>query len=128
VQDKRKLDAVDMAEIFGKRVDVKIPSAAFMAVPLHVMGIGIDYITFLDAMFPVDFQDDFQVGMNAMPQIKINLSPTDKKFIVKIINPLKISAQISMNRRGIVFRKLHFYLELNCFFEIIVRLRFEGYT
>jgi hypothetical protein len=78
-----------------------------VAVPVDVVGIGIDDVIFLNAVFPVYLDDNLQISLSPMPNVEIDFAPTYEKFIVEIVDPLKITPKITVYRRSELFRKLH---------------------
>ena len=88
MNDKRKLDAVDLAEMCRIRINIKIAGTALMAVPLHVIGIGINNIRFADGV-AVDLKNDLQIGRYAKIHIEFYFSPSNIEFIFIVIDPLE---------------------------------------
>ncbi len=104
---KRKLDAVNRTEVIGKRVDIKIARTALVAIPLDIKGVRINEVSFANAMIAIHFKNNFYIGLNTKEYIKFYFAPANIKFIIEIIDSLKIAAQMPMGRHGIMFCYLH---------------------
>ena len=115
MNNESKLDAVNRAEVIGKRVYVKIAGTALVAIPLNIKGIGINNVGFANTVITIHFENDFDIGLNAEKNIKFDFSPAYIKFIIEIIDSLKIAAQMPMNRHGIVF----------CYFHVITLFKIK---
>ena len=63
-----------------------------MAIPLNIMGIGINDIGFADAVITIDFKHHFYIGLYAEVYVKFYFSPAYIELIIVIIDPLKIAA------------------------------------
>lgn len=106
MNDEGKLDAIDATEMGGKRVNIKIPRRPFMAIPLNVVGIGINDVS-LANRFAVDLDDHLQIGGHAVEQIELDSPPANVEGVLEIVDPLKIAAEFAKHRFGVVFRYLH---------------------
>ena len=108
MHDEGKLDAVDLAELGRMRIDVKIPGAPLVPIPLDIVRIGVDDVGFPDFV-AVHFQHDFDVGLDAEMNVKVDFSPANVEFILKVVDPGKKAAQIAMSRHGVMFSKRHIF-------------------
>jgi hypothetical protein len=87
MNDKREFDAADIAEMRRKWQNYKIPGRTSMKIPLNIIRVRIDNIGLADIVsLTVNFDDDFNIGLNTVVHIKINFSPTNEKLVFKVID------------------------------------------
>lgn len=106
VHDKRKLDAIDFAEMARQRQDEKVARGSFMSIPMNIEGIGIDDIGFTDVV-TINLHNDFQVSRHAMKHVELYSAPTQVEGVLKVVDPLKITTQLAKHWFCIMFRYLH---------------------
>lgn len=97
VHHKGQLDTVGRPEATGRGMDVEIPGAPFVMVPLDIVGIGIDNIGFANIIISIDPQDDFHIYLGAEVHIEADFSPTQIKFLVKVVHPNERPSQVAMD-------------------------------
>ena len=114
MHDEREFDAIDLAEMRGKRVNVEVARCPFVAIPFHVVGIGIHDIGFTNRI-AVNLDDNFQISRSAVKHIELDAPPANIESILEIIDSLKKTAQLTEYGFCVVFSYLHSAIQTKSF-------------
>ena len=78
-------------------MDVEIPRAPLVMVPLNIVGVGVNNVGFANIVVPIDPEDNLYVHLYAERYIEDDLAPAQIEFLVEVVGPNERTAKVSVH-------------------------------
>jgi len=109
-----ELDTGGVPEAAREGMNVEVARTSLVVVPVDVVGIGVDDVGLADVVFPIDPQDELDVGLHTMPDIEADLAPAKIELLVEVIHPHEGTTEIPVHRHCIILCCFHGLIRRSC--------------